>query len=123
MPMERNTTNPTLDTVIICTTRMSELAEFYKLGLDLQEPKPQGDNHLGFQLQGIYLGFDKIVEDQFVHPGAVSLWFRVDNIEETFERFKNMGAKVRYPPTEKPWGDTLAAVFDPDGNIVGLAER
>jgi predicted enzyme related to lactoylglutathione lyase len=120
--MERNS-NTTLDTVIICTTRMRELAEFYKLGLQLQEPKPQGDNHLGFQLPEIYLGFDKIDEDQFLHPGAISLWFRVDNIEETFERLKYMGAKIKYPPTKKPWGDTLAAVFDPDGNIIGLAQR
>jgi predicted enzyme related to lactoylglutathione lyase len=123
IPMERNITNPTLDTVVICTTRMRELAEFYKLGLQLQEPKPQGDNHLGFQLQEIYLGFDKIDENQFIHPGAVSLWFRVNNIEEAFGRFKDMGAKVKYPPTKKPWGDILAAVFDPDGNIVGLARR
>ena len=121
--MESNTTNSTLDTVIICTTRLRELVEFYKLGLQLQEPKPQGDNHLGFQLNEIYLGFDKIDENQFIHPGAVSPWFRVDNLEETFQRFKDMGAKVKYPPTKKPWGDTLAAVFDLDGNVVGLAQR
>jgi predicted enzyme related to lactoylglutathione lyase len=115
--------NPKLDTVIICTTRMRELAEFYKLGLQLQEPKPQGDNHLGFQLQEIYLGFDKVDTDQLTHPGAVSLWFRVDAIEEAFERLKRLGAEVKYPPTKKPWGDILAAVFDPDGNVIGLAQR
>jgi predicted enzyme related to lactoylglutathione lyase len=123
MFMRKNSTDATLDTVIICTTRMRELAEFYKFGLQLQEPKSQGDNHLGFQLQEIYLGFDKMDEDQFIHPGAVSLWFRVDNIEETFGRFKELGAKVKYPPTKKPWGDILAAVYDLDSNIVGLAQR
>ncbi|MCW3980176.1 MAG: VOC family protein [Candidatus Bathyarchaeota archaeon] len=121
--MEDNGANVALDTVIICTTRMNELAEFYRLGLGLEEPKPQGKNHLGFQLQGTYLGFDKVEEDQFLHPGAHSLWFTVNNIEEVFEHLKNIGAKVRYPPTKKPWGDTLAAVFDPEGNVVGLAQR
>jgi predicted enzyme related to lactoylglutathione lyase len=121
--MEMNKIKATLDTVIICTTRMSELAEFYKLGLQLNEPRSQGDDHLGFQLSEMYLGFDKIDEDQFIHPGAVSLWFRVDNLEETFERFKDLGGKVKYPPTKKPWGETLAAVFDFDGNVVGLAQR
>lgn len=115
--------NATLDTVIICTTRMRELAEFYKLGFQLQEPKPQGDNHLGFQLSDAYLGFDKIDEDLFIHPGAISLWFRVNDIRETFERLKDLGAKVKYPPTRKPWGDTLAALFDLDGNVIGLAQR
>ena len=121
--MEDNKTNATLDTVIICTTKMGELAEFYKIGLQLQEPRPQGDNHLGFQLPEIYLGFDKVGEDRFIHPGAISLWFRVDNIEEAFQKFKDIGAKVKYPPTKKPWGDILAAIFDPDGNIIGLAQR
>jgi predicted enzyme related to lactoylglutathione lyase len=121
--MEEKRTNTSFDTVIICTTKMRELAEFYRLGLQLQKPKSQGDNHLGFQLPEIYLGFDKVDTDRFIHPGAISLWFRVDNIEETFERFKELGVEVKYPPTKKPWGDVLAAVFDPDGNIIGLAQR
>ncbi len=121
--MERYSTDAKLDTVIISTARMRELAEFYKLALQLQEPKPHGDRHLGFQLPEINLGFDKVDTDRFTHPGAISLWFRVDNIEETFGRFKDLGAEVKYPPTKKPWGDVLAAVFDPDGNIVGLAQR
>lgn len=123
MPMKENKIYTILDTIIIRTTRMRKLAEFYKSGLHLQNPKSQGDNHLGFQLPTIYLGFDKVDTDQFTHPGAISLWFRVDNINETFRRFKELGAKVKYPPTKKPWGDILAAVFDPDGNIIGLAQR
>jgi predicted enzyme related to lactoylglutathione lyase len=121
--MKENGTDATLDTVIICTTKMRELAEFYELGLQLQQPKSQGDNHLGFQLPEIYLGFDKVDRDRFAHSGAISLWFRVNNIEETFERFKELGAEAKYPPTKKPWGDVLAAIFDPDGNTIGLAQR
>jgi len=62
----------TLDTVIICTSRLKELADFYQQGLQLQNPKSQGDNHLGFQLPKIYLGFDKVDTDQFTHPRAIS---------------------------------------------------
>ena len=121
--MSASRTNAKLDTIIICTTRMKKLAEFYKLGLQLQNPKSQGNNHLGFQLQDNYLGFDEIDKDNFDHPGTISLWFRVDNIEETFNRFKKLGAKVKYSPTKKPWGDVLAALLDPDGNVFGLAQR
>ncbi|UCH32164.1 MAG: VOC family protein [Candidatus Bathyarchaeota archaeon] len=121
--MEKNKTNATLDTVIICTSRLRELAEFYKLALQLPEPQAQGEDHLGFQLPEIYLGFDRIDEDRFIHPGAISLWFRVDDIEKTFARLKKLGATTKYPPTKKPWGDTLAAAFDPEGNIIGLAQR
>ena len=121
--MSENRTNAKLDTVIICTTRMKELAEFYKLGLQLQEPKSHENNHLGFQLQNNYLGFDEVDKEQNNQTGAISLWFRVDNIKETFKRFKELGARVKYPPTVKPWGDLLAALYDPDGNTFGLAQR
>ena len=121
MLMEDDRTNTHLDTIIIYTTKIKALAEFYRLGLQLQAPLPHGENHLGFQLLDVYLGLDKIKEDQTIHTGAISLWFRVDNLKEKFERFKDLGAKVKYPPTKKPWGDVLSAVFDPDGNIIGLA--
>ena len=121
--MKNDETNATLDTVIILTARMNELADFYENGLNLKPPTPQGDRHLGFHLPNAYLGFDKIDENEAMPPGPVSLWFRVNDIDVTFERFKEMGAKVKYPPTKKPWGDVLAAIFDPDGNTIGLAQR
>ncbi len=101
---------------------MKELADFYQQGLQLGTPISHADNHLGFQLSGIYLGFDKVDQEQH-HNGAISLWFRVENIEATFKRLTELGAKVKYPPTKKPWGDILAALLDPDGNIIGLAQR
>ncbi|MFQ5759281.1 MAG: VOC family protein [Candidatus Bathyarchaeia archaeon] len=121
--MNENKTNAVLDTVIIQTTRMKELAKFYHQDLQLEVPIPHGDDHLGFQLSGTYLGFDQVDKDRAMHPGAVSLWFRVDSIEAAFERLREIGAEVKYPPTKKPWGDVLAAVQDPDGNIIGLAQR
>jgi predicted enzyme related to lactoylglutathione lyase len=51
------------------------------------------------------------------------LWFEVEDLDATFNRFVAQGAKITYPPTKKPWGATLAAVFDPDGNVVGLTQR
>jgi len=44
-------------------------------------------------------------------------------MKKTFKRFKELGAKVKYTPTKKPWGDVLAALYDPDGNVIGLAQR
>ena len=121
--MEESSAHATLDTVIVVTTRMAELADFYCCGLGLPMPQPHSDNHLGFQLPGVYLGFDLVDEVPAHYPGAVSLWFAVDDLEATFDRFVQSGARVKYPPTEKPWGARLAAVFDPDGNVVGLTQR
>lgn len=110
-----------LDTVIIATTRMEELAEFYRDGLDLGQPQQFGGDHTGFQLPSVYIGFDQV--EEVTKPGPVSLWFAVDDLEAVFEQFVKMGAKVKFPPVKKPWGDVLAAVFDPDHNVVGLVQR
>ncbi len=112
---------PVVDTAIIFTERMVELAAFYQAAFELGDPAVQ-DRHRGFQLDGLYLGIDQ-VEDAACEPSRVTLWFRVEDLEGTFERITGMGAKVRYPPTDTPWGDRLAAVFDPDGNMVGLSQR
>lgn len=117
------TTSAQIDTVIIITQNMEGLADFYRRGLELQEPQAEGDDHLGFPIGEVYLGFDKAATASESYPGAVSIWFRVDDLQSTFNRFVSLGAQVKYPPTEKPWGDQLAAVFDLDGNVLGLAQR
>jgi len=118
-----NEYNATVDTIIITSTDIEGLASFYQKGFDLPEPNRQGDDHLGFPMGGVYLGFDRAEQSPQEYPGAISLWFRVDDLAAAFDRFVEIGAGVKYPPTEKPWGDTLAALYDPDGNLFGLAQR
>lgn len=110
-----------LETVIIFTTRMEELAHFYEEALDIG-PYKRSLQHLGCHVGSVYLGFDQ-VEESGMCKGGVTLWFTVDDIQVTFDRLTQMGAKVRYPPTRKPWGALLAAVYDLDGNMLGLSQR
>jgi predicted enzyme related to lactoylglutathione lyase len=112
-----------LHTVIIKTRKMSELVNFYRQGLDLDEPISFGPDHMGFRLPNAYFGFDLVGEGDAVAPGAVSAWFEVDDLQTVFQRFESLGAVVIYPPTKKPWGATLAALNDPDGNVFGIAQR
>ncbi len=114
---------PALETTIVFTHDMRRLAAFYRDGLGLSEPEPTGDRHLGFTLPGVYFGFDQVDASTAVTPGAVTLWFTVDDLQATFERFEALGARVKYPPSRKPWGGFLAALHDPDGNHFGLSER
>jgi predicted enzyme related to lactoylglutathione lyase len=111
-----------LDTAIIFTSNMQELAGFYQRGLQLgqYQSSPQ---HLGQMVGQVYLGFDQIEAADQGSRKAVTLWFTVDDLQSTFDRLVDMGAKVGYPPTAKPWGAVLACVYDPDGNLVGLAQR
>ncbi|MDX1614625.1 MAG: VOC family protein [Candidatus Promineifilaceae bacterium] len=115
------TDQPALHTVILFTTRMAELAEFYRQGLELGQPQ-SSPGHLGFLLDNVYLGFDQ-VDEQPARGGGTTLWFAVADLDVTFQRFVSLGADVRYAPVQKPWGATLASLVDPDGNIFGLVQQ
>ena len=122
MNEQENHPDATIHTVIIQTARMEEMAEFYGQGLGLGEPNATGDDHLGFPLQNVYFGFDQV--EQAPDPsGVISLWFEVEDIETTFKVLEGSGAGVKYPPSKKPWGAVLAALYDPDGNVFGLTQR
>jgi predicted enzyme related to lactoylglutathione lyase len=49
------------------------------------------------------------------------MWFRVADIEATFQSLLKLGAQVIYAPdpVSSP-GEILAMVSDPDGNQIGL---
>ncbi len=110
-----------IDTAIVFTSRMEELADFYESGLELSNPN-HSPGHIGYQVGPVYLGFDQVERDT-APESAVTLWFRVDDIEVTYARFIELGAASVYPPVDKPWGDRLAAVLDIDGNRIGLSQR
>lgn len=122
MRESKNSTNAVLQTVIIQTVQMQAMAEFYAQGLELGEATATGGDHLGYPLPNLYFGFDKVAEAP-VPSGVVSLWFEVEDIQATFTRFEEIGARSSYPPTEKPWGAVLAALYDPDGNLFGISQR
>lgn len=114
-------TGAQLETVIIFTPHMVELARFYQKAFDLGEYNAS-PSHLGQQVGPVYLGFDEDPEITTTSP-SVTLWFTVDDIQSTYERLIELGAQDRYAPTRKPWGAVLAAVYDLDGNMVGLSQR
>lgn len=111
-----------LDTAIIFTQNMQELADFYSRGLGYDGAYTNSPGHIGFRLEnGVYLGFDH-AETPY-HGGGVSLWFRVVDLDAAGERFVAAGASVRYSRKVLPNGDILASFQDPDGNVLGLVQR
>lgn len=114
-----------IDTVIVFTGRMRNLAAFYQEALGLGDADNDGPGHVGWHLGDAYFGIDQVdvagtIEEQL--RGA-SIWFAVDDLDATFRRCVEAGATVRYPPTLKPMGDVLASLHDPEGNLFGLVER
>ena len=118
---QKTSTGAQLETVIIFTPNMEELARFYQQAFDLGEYNTS-PGHLGQQVGPVYLGFDQD-EDMTTASPSVTLWFTVDDIKSTYDRLIELGAQDRYAPARKPWGAVLAAVYDLDGNLIGLSQR
>ena len=52
---------------------------------------------------------------------AFEVCFVTDNVQAAFDRAVEEGATAVSPPQTKPWGQDVAYVRDPDGNLVELA--
>ncbi len=120
--MEATQIRASLDTVIIYTNQMEKLAKFYEEALQIG-PYEELPGHKGKKVGSVYFGFDQVGDASGISPSRVTLWFTVDDINAAFDKLVSLGAKVRSSPTKKPWGAVIASVYDPDGNIVGLAHR
>jgi predicted enzyme related to lactoylglutathione lyase len=119
--MTKQSTTIRLDAVLIASPHPEALAEFYQRGFKLQPPTHYSEDHLGLNLANSYLGFDRLKESTPHDQSTISIWFKVEDIQDTYERLLRSGAKVKYPPTkEESPGEILAMVFDPDGNQIGL---
>jgi lactoylglutathione lyase len=42
------------------------------------------------------------------------------NVDETYNRFINSGAKSIYPPRDEPWKMRSAMLADPEGNLIEI---
>lgn len=111
-----------LEAVLIESSRPESLADFYRQAFNLQQPKFDGEDHLGMDLGNIYLGFDRVSPQEQRASGPVQLWFRVKDVQQMYIRLLALGATVHYEPTSrKRSGEILAMLYDPDGNMIGLA--
>lgn len=71
--------------------RFAELADFYRQAMDLAEPTPLGDSHLGRPSTTPYLGFD---DDPY---GAISIWFKVHDVDAAIDKLVALGATPLTP--------------------------
>lgn len=109
-----------VDAILFETARPLELARFYRDAFGCSEPRWFGDSHVGIRAANTYLGFDRVEEPALGRPRA-SVWFRVGDVPAACEHLKALGARVKSEPEwETSPGETLARLWDPDGNEIGL---
>ena len=121
-----NTPQPplALEAVVIESEYFETLALFYQNALGLPQPRRHGDTHLGFQLEKIYLGFDKIEANDTYSIGRTCLWFLVEDLEASLTRLLEHGAALHIKPHDsEDKRETYAVVLDPESNQIGLLQR
>jgi predicted enzyme related to lactoylglutathione lyase len=57
-------------------------------------------------------------------PGAISgteIYLRVEDLDAAVGRLRSAGARLLSPAAPRDWGDHVAYLADPDGNVLALA--
>ena len=99
---------------------LSAAVSFYeRLGFAQTYAFPPGGQpaFVTVERDGAVLGIarrDRPAADRF------SYWVYVDDVDGTFASLAAAGAPVDAAPRTEPWGERVARVRDPDGNIVHI---
>ncbi len=107
---------------IIATPDLERSLAFYRDLLDgrvtFQFP-PEGDpGYVGIEIGSSHLGIglDPTATDS--DGQRFSLWIYADDCDAAIDRLRAAGVTILEEPTDQPWGERVARVADPDGNIV-----
>ena len=113
---------------ILSTRDLPRLLDFYVAALDAEVVyrfPPEGQTFFAsLDLAGSHLG---VGFDQTATAGEAgqraALWFYTDSCDEACARLRTHGASQVSEPTDMPWGERVAELRDPDGNLLHIGQR
>jgi lactoylglutathione lyase len=80
--------------------------------------------YVGLDLGSSHLGIGAVPElDAETGVQRFSLWVYVDDCDAVVETSRAAGATILEEPVDQPWGERVARVADPDGNVVMIGAR
>lgn len=112
---------------ILSTADLGRLADFYVTAVDARVsyrfPPDGAPSYVSLDLAAGRLG----VASDGAAPGPdagqrTALWLYVDECDAAFGRLVDAGAAAVAEPADMPWGERVAQVRDPDGNVLHLGE-
>jgi lactoylglutathione lyase len=112
----------------ILTTRDLQAAlGFYRdlLGATVtyEFPGPDGEPaYAGLELGASHLGIGRDPDLAEGPSARFSLWAYVDDCDAAVEGLRTAGVTVVEEPADQPWGERIARVLDPDGNLVIIGQ-
>ncbi|HEY5981063.1 MAG TPA: VOC family protein [Microlunatus sp.] len=113
---------------ILSTPDLPRLVAFYTAALDAEvtyQFPPEGDpGYVALQIAGASLG---IAAD----PAAAeadgqqrhALWVYCSDADAAADGLVAAGGTLISPPTDMPWGERVADLHDPDGNLLHVAHQ
>ena len=88
--------------------RFPEVGPVFYVGLQV------GDSDLGLSVDaGVEVG----------EPGRVLLSIDVPDVDALLPRVADLGGRAPGPSNDMPWGQRVAHITDPDGNVVNLTQQ
>jgi lactoylglutathione lyase len=112
---------------IITTADLGAALRFYRdlLGatVDYEFPGPDGEpGYVGLELGSAHLGIGR--DPSMTAPASprFQLWVYADDCDAAVERLRAGGVTIVEEPADQPWGERVAHVLDPDGNLVLIGQ-
>ena len=111
---------------ILSTPDLARLQEFYTAGLGAEvtyQFPPEGDpGYVALELGDARLGLAADpTSAAATGPQRHALWLYCTDADAAVERLVAAGGTVVNPPTDMPWGERVADLLDPDGNLLHVA--
>jgi predicted enzyme related to lactoylglutathione lyase len=111
---------------VIVTADLDRLLSFYTELLGAQEnfryPESGPVFYVGLALGDSELGLSVDAGVQPGSPGRILLSIEVPDVGALLARVAGLGGHVQGPANDMPWGQRVAHIADPDGNVVNLTQ-
>lgn len=110
---------------ILDTADLARLSAFYVDQLGFQPgyrwPDQEEPAFRVVSLDAFSIGLSKT--DELPAPGRAALWLYTDDLDREIERLRASGVAVVAEPADTEWGERMATISDPDGNLVHIGQR
>ncbi|MGH3646579.1 MAG: VOC family protein [Micromonosporaceae bacterium] len=113
---------------ILTTPDLTRALAFYRdvLGatVSYQFPPEAEPSYVGLKLGSSDLGIGLEPETVTGADGQrISLWLYAEDCDTAVARARTGGATLVEEPTDQPWGERVARLLDPDGNLLVIGSR
>jgi lactoylglutathione lyase len=112
---------------ILATRDLPAALGFYRdlLGgtVTYEFPGPEGEPvYVALDIGSSHLGIGHDPDAADAPSNRYSLWAYVDDCDAAVERLRAAGVTIAEEPADQPWGERVARVHDPDGNLVIIGQ-